>query len=415
MKKANNIFLPYLMWLIPLVFFGYQFILRLWPGLMMDPIMRQFAIDSTSFGLLASVYYWGYAGMQIPIAIALDKYGPKYILFLCAVVCGFATWLFSNTDSWSLALLSRFLVGAGSAAGFLTISKIISQWFPKVQYSKMVGYSFGFGLMGAVYGGRPINNMVEISGHHKVALLLSAVAIIIGIFSILFLTNNGPHQQSIARENQIKFADLKNVISSPAICLLAIANLLMVGSLEGFADVWGINYLINAYNLDKGDAAAATSFIFIGMIFGGPILAIIGNKIGNYSTIALCGVGMTITFCLLTYANINYDHYVFASMFFIMGVLCCYQVLIFTVGNELVSQKLLGITVAFLNCINMFGGTYFHSIIGHLMDRFWKGQMDNGIKIYSLESYNYSLAVIPMSAIVGTLIVLFIRAKYTKE
>ena len=49
--------LPYAMWVFPLSFFTYQFILRLWPSLMMQQIMQQFQVDATGFGLLASVYY----------------------------------------------------------------------------------------------------------------------------------------------------------------------------------------------------------------------------------------------------------------------------------------------------------------------------------------------------------------------
>ncbi len=60
--------LSFLMWLFPLSFFTYQFILRLWPGLMMQTIMEQFSIDASHFGLLAALYYYGYAGMQITVA-----------------------------------------------------------------------------------------------------------------------------------------------------------------------------------------------------------------------------------------------------------------------------------------------------------------------------------------------------------
>ena len=111
--------LPYAMWVFPLSFFTYQFILRLWPSLMMQQIMQQFQVDATGFGLLASVYYYGYAGMQLPIAVLLDRFGARYVVCICAVLCGLSTLLFTSTDNWTLALISRFLVGAGSAAGFL--------------------------------------------------------------------------------------------------------------------------------------------------------------------------------------------------------------------------------------------------------------------------------------------------------
>ena len=56
MLALRHKYLPFFMWLFPLLFFAYQFILRLWPGLMIDQIMEQFSIDASHFGLLAAFY-----------------------------------------------------------------------------------------------------------------------------------------------------------------------------------------------------------------------------------------------------------------------------------------------------------------------------------------------------------------------
>ena len=96
-KKMSKRLFPFLMWAYTTFFFTYQFILRLWPSLTMQQIMQQFAIDATSYGLLASVYYYGYSGFQIPIAIAMDKYGPRIILSLCALLCGIGMYLSIET------------------------------------------------------------------------------------------------------------------------------------------------------------------------------------------------------------------------------------------------------------------------------------------------------------------------------
>ena len=84
--------------------------------------------------------------------------------------------------------------------------------------------------------------------------------------------------------------NFKSLLSSPIIWLLSFGNLLMVGSLEGFADVWGVPYLTKAYGLEKGEAAGLVSFIFVGMLFGGPLLAYFAKKAGHYAIIAACGL-----------------------------------------------------------------------------------------------------------------------------
>ena len=98
MLAPKNKYFPYVMWAFPLLFFAYQFILRLWPGLMMQQMMMQFSISSSQFGLIAAFYYYGYSSMQIPVAMLLDRFGAKYIVFAFAVLCGVATLL----GSWRL-------------------------------------------------------------------------------------------------------------------------------------------------------------------------------------------------------------------------------------------------------------------------------------------------------------------------
>lgn len=412
-NQHNNKYMPFCMWLFPLLFFAYQFILRLWPGLMMQPIMEQFSIDAKSFGLLAACYYYGYAAMQIPIAILLQKIGPKITIFLFATLSGFAMLLFSYTNNFYLALISRFLIGVGSAVGFLGVSQVVSEWFRKDQYANMIGLSFSFGLLGAVYGGKPLSLLLSHYDGQSIALVLSLIALFIGGCVLLVLRSAPSSSQQPS--SSLKMADLATLLSSKYIWILATANLLMVGSLEGFADVWGISYLMTAYSFTKADAAFLTSFIFIGMLFGGPLLALLAKRIGNYKVLVGCGLSLCLAFVLLL-AHVLVHWWLLCVLFFMVGVLCCYQVIVFAVGAKLVTAELLGICVAFLNCINMLGGSFFHTIIGTVMDHYWSGSLDShGLKIYSLVSFNHALILIPFCASLGALCLYWLDKKTNRE
>lgn len=411
MFSPKNNTLSYVMWLFPLLFFTYQFILRLWPGLLVQQIMQQFSIDASQFGIIAACYYYGYAGMQIPVALLLERYGAKYIVFAFAVLCGLATFLFTYCTNWYLACFSRFLVGAGSAVGFLGVSKVVSEWFPKTQYTKMIGFSFTIGLMGAIYGGKPINLLIETYHWKQVACTLAVISIIIGFVTYLILSLKRNEEANPIKQESMKWAYFKILLSSPTMWLLAVANLLMVGSLEGFSDVWGVSYLMTAYAISKSSAASLISCVFFGMLFGGPLLAMFSKKFGNYTVISCCGFGMTLAFSLLV-LNRGSSWWVLAGLLFCIGVMCCYQVIVFAAGSDLVKQEHLGVTIAFLNCINMLGGSFFHTIIGKVMDIFWSGSFNQeGIREYSITAYQCSLMFIPVCAFIGALMIVFLGIK----
>jgi predicted MFS family arabinose efflux permease len=399
------------MWVFPLSFFAYQFILRLWPGLMMQTIMNQFAIDASGFGLLAAFYYYGYAGMQIPIALLLERFGPRSVIFSFELLSGLGMVLFTSTNHFYWALLGRLLIGVGSAVGFLGVSQVISQWFKKELYTHMVGLSFSIGLLGAVYGGKPLSLLLSHYDWHHVALALSFFSLLIGFGT--YLVVRSPSTKDL-NPVKLKVTDLKSIIYSPYIWRLAIANLLMVGALEGFADVWGISYLMTAYPYTKANAAFMISLIFVGMLFGGPILASLARRLGDFTVLVLCGTSLSVIFMILLFF-LGEQWWAHCVLFLLIGVLCCYQVIVFSAGAKLVSTELLGITIAFLNCINMLGGSFFHTLIGAMMDLFWTGHLnEQGTRIYSLHSYQYALSLIPLSAFLGGLLIRQLGKKLSK-
>lgn len=399
---AGHRLLPWLMWFFPLVFFGFQFILRLFPGLVMSEFLEKYQISATDFGYFASLYYLGYAGMQIPMALLLEKYGPRWVISLSAILCGIATYLFVAFDSWPIALLSRFLIGAGSVVGFLGVSKVISLWFPAKNYTRLVGLTFSFGLLGALYGGRPVSMMIQGLGWEKVSITLALAAILIGLFSFLFVRD----KVSVQENPPLMLNALKKLFSHKALVILAFSNFLMVGALEGFADVWGISYLMTARDISKMEAAGITSYIFVGMLFGGPLLAYFSEKFkAHYHVTMLCGLLMALLFIGILAFNHFLPTWALIAIMFTIGLLCCYQVIVFAIGTQLVPAYLVSITVAFLNCINMLGGSFFHSTIGKLMDYFQQGMVVEGAKSYSLEAYTYTLALIPLASLLGAALV----------
>ena len=401
------------MWFISVLFFAFQFVLRLWPSLIIGEMQCQLGIDAAGIGLLSSVYYYGYAGMQIPTAILLDKYGPRYIISLFALLAGGAMFVFTYTENFYVACFCRFLIGAASAVGFLGVAKTISDWFSKEQFAKMIGYSFSLGLLGAIYGGKPVSLLIEKYQFYPVSIAFSIASVTIGLAAYLLIRS--PKKSRGNREDDFAFSDMKCILKMPSIWILAISNLLMVGALEGFADVWGVPYLMVVQGYNKPAAAELVSFIFIGLIVGGPLLAKLSTFLGNYATIFLAGLCLCLSFFLLLFGMLN-SWIALVFLFFIIGIMCCYQVIVFAAGAQLVGASLLSITIAFLNCINMLGGSFFHSFIGCTMDIIKNGSgKTHDLLSYSKGIYNSALMIIPISALIGSGLVLFLYFQYKKR
>ncbi len=410
-SKAS--YFSWVMWLLGATFFAYQFVMRLFPGLVVEQIIHKFQIDATSFGIFSSAYYYGYAGMQIPVALLLDRYGPRVVISICACICAVATYVFAYSDSWSLILGSRFFIGAASAAGFLGTSKIISIWFDRAIYGRMIGFSFSYGLLGALYSGGPLSYLIAHFGwQHAAFLVFSLGAVLAGTIALCVRSPQKAEEEKISEEKFSLLFGIKEIFRNYRILILGIASFLMVGTLEGFADIWGVTYLMKAYAISKPEAAFATSLIFAGMIFGSPFLAFLSEKWkAYYELTALCGIFLSIILSALFLFYDAFSYPVVCILLFLAGIFCCYQVLIFAIGNQIVSIGLIGITVAFLNCINMLGGSFFHTLIGGLLDCFWDGITEETVRVYCHLTYTKALWSIPLASFFGGLLILFIRPR----
>ncbi len=395
------------MWLVAVTFFAFQFVLRLFPGLVMTEIMTKFHSDATSFGVLSAAYYLGYAGMQIPIGILLDRFSARTVISFCAFTCTLGSLSFVYSDSWTLTLIGRFLIGAGSAAGLLGTVKTIRYAFPENYFTRMMGLTFTLGLSGALYGGKPVSLLVQQIGWVSVSKLLAALSLCISIGLYLLFpreTKATPQSTSPKTEPSHLWTDLKLILGNRKIIWVAIAGALMVGPFESFADVWGVSYLVNVYGFSKPDASLVTSGIYMGMLVGGPVLPYIAEKLNaHYWVNAISGLLMAVVFGLVIYSETTFSKSSLLGLMIFVGILCSYQAVVFAMACHLAPARLAGLVTSVTNCINMCAGCLFHFAIGYIMDLNWSGIMENGIKIYEPSSYVTAISLIPLTLILGFL------------
>ncbi len=394
--------MPLLLWFTVTFFFAFQFILRLSVGILREDILQKFSVSTIDFGHLAGYYYLGYAGMQIPLGFMLDRYNFKLVTFIAIVTTAIGTLIFSLADYWSMILFSRFLIGAGSAVAFLSIAKVTKSFFPEKFHSFMIGFSFTIGLSGAVVGGKPLKILFENFGYGLSLQFLSLTALLIGVV-VLVINDKKIEKIQSHTEDVISIKQTFKLIFNPTILLIGLFGGLMVGSLEGFADVWSMTFFSHIYHYSEHDSISAASILYIGMCVGGPVLAFFAKKFhSNILMIIFTGILTSIIFLIL-FSNENMSYISIVILMFCLGILCCYQVLVFTLTTQLVSRSCAGLSIAIINCINMSFGHFFHIIISNIMQNNWNGMVnERNNQVYDMATYIIGLAPIPIFCLVGT-------------
>lgn len=375
-------------WIIASLFYAYQYILRVMPNILLDDIMEQFHIGATTFGQFSGVYYIGYSLMHLPIGILLDRQGPRRVMTACILftTVGLLPLLFA--DHWIYPIAGRALMGMGSSAAILGVFKIIRMTFGEARFPRMLSFSVTIGLIGAIYGGGPVSYMHDTIGYRAVLEIfaLTGLALACITYWIIPPMKAEPHTSILS--------DIKEVLGNRRIIWCCVFAGLMVGPLEGFADVWGTAFLKQVYGFDGTLAASLPSMIFIGMCFGSPVLSFLADKIGSYLVaIIAAGMGMTAAFGLMLGGYLTAG--AISCAFILVGIGCAYQILAIYKASTYGREEVAGLTTAVANMIIMIFGYAFHTTIGGLV-----GALGGPSSAHAL---TYGIAIIPIALLVGTM------------
>jgi MFS family permease len=89
----------------------------------------RFHVTAALLSSLAVIQLIVYAGLQIPVGVLLDRVGSRLLLVIGAslMVLGQAT--LALAPSIGVAILGRVLLGAGDAMTFISVLRLLPNWF----------------------------------------------------------------------------------------------------------------------------------------------------------------------------------------------------------------------------------------------------------------------------------------------
>jgi MFS family permease len=108
-------------------------------------------ISPEAWGWVASVFFLGYGGFEIPTGALGDRIGPRRVLTRVVAWWSAFTALTGSVSNYYVLLLVRFCFGAGEAGAYPNASAVIARWMPVARRTRAWGVVWMTGQVGAVF------------------------------------------------------------------------------------------------------------------------------------------------------------------------------------------------------------------------------------------------------------------------
>jgi len=396
---------PLLGWLVGSLFFFYAWILRVSPSVMVEELMRDFAVGGAVVGNLSALYFYGYAGMQIPVGLLLDRFGPRRLMTAAAGLVAVASLLFSWSQGLAGASVARFLIGAGCAFSLVGAMAVAGQWFPRKRFALLAGLAMMFGMIGGVFGQAPLRVLVEATDWRTTMATVGIMGFGLMLAAWVFVRDR---RRGSGNAGAV-LRGFRRVAGNRETWLNAVAGLGATGPLLAFAGLWGVPYLQAVYEIDRVTAGTVTSVTFLGWGAGAPLIGWLSDRIGNRRSPLIAGL-------ILSALSLVAIVYLPGIPLWGVGALCfgigfggSAQIVCFALVREHNPPHSSGTAIGMVNALVTGAGALFQPIIGWLLDSSWEGVLVDGARVYAVGAYQLAFGVLVAGCIVGILCAVAMR------
>ena len=125
-------------------------------GVIAPNFAAEVSLSPIEIGLLSSIYFFAFAATQLPLGVALDRFGPKRCMLVSIAVTVAGSVAFALAHDVFGLVVSRALLGFGTACFLMAPVALYARWFPPERFSTLAGIHLGVGSLGALLATAPL-------------------------------------------------------------------------------------------------------------------------------------------------------------------------------------------------------------------------------------------------------------------
>ena len=413
-KNWQAALMPWFVCFAATLFFFYEFIQGNMFASIAGQIMQDYNIQADKMAYMSSIYYLSNVIFLFIAGMMLDRFSIKKTILIAMLFCVISTFVLATSQSFTIAMLCRFITGIGSAFCFLGPVRLASQWFPPQRMALVTGAIVTMAMTGGMMAQYPLTLLVAQVGWRAAVQdigMLGAGLLVLMAWGIQEKTTatdqtNTPAVGILTAAKQAYF--------NPQFIRAALYTSLMNMAIAVFGAMMGTLYLQQRLNVSADEAALVNSMLFFGAILGGPLLGGFSDKLNlRVWPMKLGALSSLVVLVAALYLPVGL--HLMMVLFFLLGLLTMAQVISYALVAESSPPAITATAVSVISILTQGGCFVYQNLFGQLLIAHGDMQMVNGMPVYSLADYQYAAMILPIGLIIAFLVLLGLKETHCQQ
>ncbi len=341
-------------------------------GVIAPDLTRDLALSPENLGLLSGIFFLSFASAQLPLGMALDRYGPRAVMLglsgLAIIAC---LWFAAAADFTGLTG-ARVLMGLGCSSFFMAPLLIYARMFSPARFATLTGIQLGLGSLGTLAATAPLAYISASYGWRTgfiiVAIVTALAAVMVWVATRGRLTPPDHHdpQQSLGESFRGVLEAIRRKDSLRLFWLHASGYPVFAAMLG----LWGGPYLSDIHGLGLTERGNVL-FVMAACQITGLFLWGASDRLFRSRKKPIL-IGGSITMCLLVVLALWPDMpfaYI-TPLLGLLGLSCAVTPVITAHGKSLFPPHLTGRGLTFMNIGSMGGAFVLQGLTGLIIGLF---------------------------------------------
>lgn len=234
----------------------------------------RFGVSAAQLATFTMLQLLVYAGMQIPVGLLIDRFGPRSVLAAGALVMAAAQSGFALADSYGTALVARAFVGVGDALTFICVLRLVSSWFAPRRIPMMVQTTGVLGQLGAIAAAVPMTWALSHLGWTRSYLVAASIGLVlvVALFVVVHDTPETVHERGHPLSLTAVRRTLGGAWGHPGTRLGFWMHFTTQFSATTMALLWGFPFFVQGEGTTQTQAGGLLSLMVVAIMIAGPVL-----------------------------------------------------------------------------------------------------------------------------------------------